>query len=318
MATTSAGHVSRTRTGTHGRSVARGTLRDYSRLTPYLFLAPYLVLFLVFVLAPAVGAIWMSVHDYDQLLGAGSFVGARNFTDLFSSSSATGAFFWQSMLATGKFVVFSVPLLVVLPLLLALVLNKKFPGRTFFRAVFFAPYVLGVAVTGILWRFMLDPGIGIVNFYLTKFGVDTPPAWTNDLPWAWIGLVAMTVWWTIGLNTVIYLAGLQDIPQVLYDASKTDGAGRWQVFRTVTLPGLRPVLVFIVTITILSSANMFGQSYLTTQGAPGVETRTAIMYIAQVGFQTFHMGAAAAMSLVLAIFLAVIGVANFVFFRERD
>jgi multiple sugar transport system permease protein len=90
------------------------------------------------------------------------------------------------------------------------------------------------------------------------------------------------------------------------------------VFRTVTLPGLRPVLVFIVTITILSSANMFGQSYLTTQGAPGVETRTAIMYIAQVGFQTFHMGAAAAMSLVLAIFLAVIGVANFVFFRERD
>jgi len=317
MATASAQHVG-TRRGVETRAHARGTLRDHGVWTPYLFLAPYLVLFLVFVLIPAIGAIWMSLHDYDALLGASPFIGLRNYADLFSSTSAVGGFFWQSMLATGKFVLFSVPLLVVLPLLLALVLNKAFPGRTFFRAVFFAPYVLGVAVTGILWRFMLDPGIGIVNFYLTKLGVDTPPAWTNDLPWAWIGLVAMTVWWTIGLNTVIYLAGLQDIPEVLYDAAKTDGAGRWGLFRTVTLPGLRPVLVFVVTITVLASANMFGQSYLVTAGNPGVETRTAIMYIAEVGFEQFRMGTAASMSLVLALFLGVIGIANFAFFRERD
>jgi multiple sugar transport system permease protein len=128
----------------------------------------------------------------------------------------------------------------------------------------------------------------------------------------------MTVWWTLGFNTVIYLAGLQDIPRDLYEAAKVDGANRWQRFLNVTLPGLRPILLFVVTITILASANMFGQSYLVTQGAPGEATRTTIMYIAEEGFQHFRMGDAAAMSYVLALFLVALGVLNFVFFRRRE
>jgi multiple sugar transport system permease protein len=286
-------------------------------LTPYLFMAPYLVLFLVFIAIPAVYGIWISLHNYDYLLPGKPWVGLGNYADLFTPGSATSEPFWQSMEATGKFTLYSVPLLVVIPLLVALVLNQKFPGRSFFRAVYFAPYVLGVAVIGVLWRFILDPNVGLLNYYLGLLGIENIP-WITALPWAWVSLVGVTVWWTLGFNAVIYLAGLQDIDSALYDAAKVDGANRWQRFLNVTLPGLRPVLLFVVTVTILASANMFGQSYIITQGAPGNETRTAIMYIAETGLRQFNMGVAAAMSYVLALALLLISVANFAVFRNRE
>jgi multiple sugar transport system permease protein len=127
----------------------------------------------------------------------------------------------------------------------------------------------------------------------------------------------VTVWWTLGFNAVIFLAGLQDIDPALYDAAKVDGANSWQRFLHVTLPGLRPVLLFVVTVTILASANMFGQSYIITKGAPGEETKTAIWYIAEQGLRFFKMGPAAAMSYVLALALTLVSVSNFALFRYR-
>src|SRR5215210_7862834 len=286
-------------------------------LTPYLFMAPYLVLFFLFIVVPAVYGIWISLHNYDYLLPGKPWVGLGNYVDLFTPGTSTSAPFWQSMEATGKFTLYSVPLLVVIPLLVALILNQKFPGQAFFRAVYFAPYVLGVAVIGILWRYILDPNVGLLNYYLGLLGIEKVP-WITALPWAWISLVGVTVWWTMGFNAVIYLAGLQDIDPALYDAAKVDGANRWQRFLNVTMPGLRPVLLFVVTVTILASANMFGQSYIITQGAPGQETRTAIMYIAETGLRQFNMGVAAAMSYVLALALLLVSVANFAVFRNRE
>jgi multiple sugar transport system permease protein len=292
---------------------------DANPLTPYLFLAPYLLLFTVFVVIPAAYGLWISLHNWDYLLPGKPFVGLKNYTDLFAPDSTTSGPFWSSMEATGKFTLFSVPLLLVLPLFVAIILNQRFPGRTFFRATFFAPYVLGVAVIGILWRFILDPNVGLLNYYLGLIpGVPDNIPWTTATPWAWAALVIPTVWWTLGFNTVIYLAGLQDINPELYEAAKVDGANRWQRFRNVTLPGLRPVLFFVLTVTILASANVFGQPYLITQGAPGNETRTAIMYIAETGLRQFQMGSAAAMSYVLTLFLVLISVVNFVFFRNRE
>jgi multiple sugar transport system permease protein len=128
----------------------------------------------------------------------------------------------------------------------------------------------------------------------------------------------MTVWWTLGFNAIIYLAGLQDINQELYEAAKVDGANRWQRFLNVTIPGLRPVFLFVITVTILASANMFGQSYLVTDGAPANETRTAIMYIAEEGLENFRMGSAAAMSYILALFLALISILNFRFLNQKE
>lgn len=283
----------------------------------YLFLAPYLILFTFFVVFPAVYGVWVSFHSWDLLLPNKPWVGLDNYRNLLDTSTPAGGDFWQAMKATGIFSVFSVPLLVVLPLAVALILNQKFRGRNFFRAVYFAPYVLGVAVIGVLWTLLLDPNIGVVNFYLEKVGAPQNIAWTTSLPWAWVALVGVTVWWTLGYNAVIYLAGLQDIPGELYEAAKVDGASRWGRFRHVTIPGLRPVLVFVVTITILASANMFGQAWLITGGAPGNETRTAIMLIAQEGLQNFRLGSAAAMSFVLAVFLMVVSLATFFAFRER-
>ena len=196
-------------------------------------------------------------------------------------------------------------------------MNREFRGRNFFRATFFAPYVLGVAVIGILWRFLLDPNVGLVNYYLGVLGLPDNIPWITALPWAWVSLVGVTVWWTLGFNTVIYLAGLQDIDPALYDAAKVDGANGWQRFVNVTLPGLRPVLLFVITVTILASANMFGQSYIITQGAPGEDTTPAIWYIAEQGLRFFKMGPAAAMSYVLALALAVVSLANFALFRYR-
>jgi len=291
---------------------------DSNLLTPYLFMAPYLVLFGIFIVFPIFYGLWISLHNWDYLLPGKPWVGLQNYVDLFTPGSVTFEPFWKSMEATGKFTLYSVPLLVVIPLLVALILNQRFLGRNFFRTMYFAPYVLGVAVIGILWRYLLDTNVGLVNYYLGQLGLPDDIPWTNELPWAWIALVGSTVWWTLGFNAVIYLAGLQDIDPALYDAAKVDGANRWRRFLHVTLPGLRPILLFVITVTILASANVFGQAYLITEGAPGDETQTAIMYIAQEGLRNFKMGSAAAMSYVLALFLAVISIANFALFRYRE
>ena len=287
-------------------------------LTPYLFMLPFFVLFASFTLVPAVYGLWISLHEWDYLLPGKPFVGLDNYQAIFDSASPVFDFFWTSMQATGTFTVLSVPLLVTVPLAIALLLNRNFKGRTFFRAIYFAPYVLGVAVIGVLWRFLLDPNLGAINGMLGAIGLPGDTAWTTGLPWAWVSLVGVTVWWTLGFNAVIYLAGLQDIPRELYDAAKVDGAGAWAEFRHVTLPGLRPVLLFVVINTILASSNMFGQSYLITQGAPGVETRTAIMYIAEEGLRSYRMGSASAMSYLLTVALLLVSMLTFRLFRAKD
>jgi len=281
-------------------------------------MAPYLVLFGIFIVFPIFYGLWISLHNWDYLLPGKPWVGLQNYVDLFTPGSVTFEPFWRSMEATGKFTLYSVPLLVVIPLLVALILNQRFPGRAFFRTVYFAPYVLGVAVIGILWRYLLDANVGLVNYYLGQLGLPDNIPWTNELPWAWVALVGPTVWWTLGFNAVIYLAGLQDIDPALYDAAKVDGANRWRRFLHVTLPGLRPILLFVIIVTILASANMFGQAYLITEGAPGDDTRPVIWYIAEEGLQNFTMGSAAAMSYVLALCLAVISITNFAIFRYRE
>ncbi len=297
---------------------AKSSGRTGGNLIPYLFLLPYLVLFSVFVLIPAGFGVWISLHNWDFMLPVKPFVGLENYAALFDPESITFGSFWESMRATMLFTVYSVPLLLTLPLLVAMMLNRRFPGRNFFRAVYFAPYVLGVAVIGVLFRFILDPNIGLLNFMLQQIGIDTSIPWTTAEPWVWHSLVWVTVWWTLGFNAVIYLAGLQDIPPTLYEAAEVDGASAWRKFWHVTLPGLQPVLLFVTTITVLASANMFGQSFLITQGAPGNTTRTTIMYIAEEGLGAFRMGNAAAMSYLLMLLLISISLGIAAVFRKME
>ena len=267
----------------------------------WLFCAPYLVLFTVFVIFPALWGLWISLHRYDFTLPEKPFIGLDNYTSLIDGSSPWSGVFWESLRNTLFFTALSVPLLLVLPLAIAMVLNQKFAGRNLFRAVYFAPYVLGVAVIAVLWRYLLDTNVGLINYYLGK-----AVPWLTDLPWAWVSLVGVTVWWTLGFNCAIYLAALQEVPRSLYEAAAMDGANTWQKFRNVTLPGIRSVLVFVVSTTIIASMNMFGQSFLMTQGGPGNETRTAIMQISDTGLRQFDSGMASAMSMIFMFFLVII------------
>lgn len=301
-----------------GRRPAPTGSRSYRWWTPYVFTAPYLALFVTFVVAPIGYGLWISLHNWDINVPTKPFVGLGNYQELFDAGSVEGPRFWRAMRATGVFTALSVPFLLVVPLWVALLMNGKFRGRNLYRAVYFAPYVLGVAVVGLLWRFLLDGNIGMVNHYLGVIGLPDDIQWTTDTPAAWWALAGVTVWWTLGFNAVIYLAGLQDIPAELYEAAKMDGAGPWQRFRNITLPGLRPVLLFVVNSTLLASANMFGQSYLITNGAPADQTKTAIFLIAETGLRRFEMGSASAMSFVLAAALMATSALVFRLFRERQ
>jgi multiple sugar transport system permease protein len=308
------------RRGTRGAGTQRRTRS--SRTEPvwvsYLFLAPYLALFTVFVVVPIVVGVWISLHRYDLMMPNQPWVGLGNYRDLLSTTTVTGQAFWQSMRATAIFTVASVPFLIVLPLLVAMVLKLRLPGLTIFRAIFFMPYVLGIAVIGVLAEYILDTNRGLLNYLFGMVGLPDRIAWTTSVPAAWIALVAVTVWWTMGFFIVIFLAGLQEIPRVLYEAAAVDGAGAWSRFRYVTLPGLRRVLMLVTVLTVLASANMFGQSYLITGGAPGNATRTAVMYIAHEGLNRTRMGSAAAMSYILAGCLALVSALIFKLFSWRD
>lgn len=317
MATTPAAPPRDQSRETRAATPRRGSV-DRAGMTPWLFLAPYLLLFVTFVIVPAIYGFWISLHNWDFTLPGKPFVGLENYTALFRPDSLEFGPFWNAMQGTAIFTVFSVPLLLVIPLMVALVMNQKFTGRNLFRAVYFAPYVLGVAVIGVLWRYLLDGNIGLVNYYLGLLGLPDNIPWTASIPEAWVALVGVTVWWTLGFNAVIYLAGLQDISPELYEAARVDGASRWQQFRNVTIPGLRPVLSFVTMVTIIASANMFGQSYIMTQGGPARQTRTAIYEIAETGLRNFQMGSAAAMSYVLTLFLMMLSIGVFWLFREKE
>ncbi|MFC0673176.1 carbohydrate ABC transporter permease [Brachybacterium hainanense] len=272
-------------------------------VTPYLFVAPFLVLFAVFVLTPILVLAFSSLRQWILGFERGGFVGLENYATLLSGRGVLSEEFWSGMRVTAIFTAASVPLLVTVPFALALLLNLRFRGRTFFRAVYFAPYVLGVAVVGVLWHFLLDARVGPVNHLLGVLGLPDHVAWTTSLPAGWVSLVGVTVWWTAGFNAVIYLAALQDVPVELHEAARIDGAGAWRRLWVVTIPHMRRVLQFVVLITIIASANMYGQSALITQEQPGGGTRTAIGYIAVTGMQSYDIGMASAMSMILALCL---------------
>lgn len=287
-------------------------------LLPYLLLAPYLLLFVTFVVVPMGYGLWISLHRWNALLPDRPWVGLENYLDLLRPGTATSGEFWASMRATGIFTVLAVPSLVAASLLVALLLNERVRGRAVFRAIFFAPFVLGVAVVGTMWQYLTDTRLGIVNAALGGLGLPDDIPWTSGQPWVWVTLVGVTVWWTLGFDAVILLAGLQNIDSALYDAAAVDGAGRWQRFRHVTLPGLRPVLVLVTTLTIVAAVNVFGQVVLITGGGPGTDTRTVIMYIANEGLANFRLGSAAAMSYVLFVVVALLSLLNLRFQRTTD
>lgn len=282
----------------------------HKKWTPYLFLAPHLFFFTVFLVFPVFYGIYISLHEWNYLTEP-EFVGLDNYWKLlFEPDSIDFQEFWNAFGNTLLFVVLTVPLLIVIPLALALAVNSKVKGRNLFRAVFFIPTMFSVATVILVWVWILDTNAGVVNYYL---GQKIP--WLSDLPWVWVSLTVITVWWTAGTNMILFLAGLQDIPDHLYEAAWIDGAGAWQRFRHVTLPGLTGPFVFVTITTTIASFNVFGQPYMATRGGPGTETETLLMQIRQTAFSDFEMGTAAAMALIMAAVLLVISYLQYRYIR---
>ncbi|MCL6567394.1 MAG: sugar ABC transporter permease [Meiothermus silvanus] len=280
-------------------------LNDSNPLVPYLYLLPYGVFFLVFVVYPVLYGLWVSTHRWDPLAETQPFVGLEFYQNLFNSGTPQSQFFWRTLLNTLFFTGVSVPLLIGVALGLALLLHRPIFGRAFFRAVFFMPGILSVAVMGILWRWMFENQSGLVNIVANQYlNLPRLPYLTTE--WlAWVPIIVGTVWWTVGFNMTLYLAALGNIPQTLFEAAELDGAGSWAKFRHITLPLLAPTTLFVAVTTVLASLQLFGQSLVITNGGPTRTTQSVIMYITEEAFSNNQFSSATAMSFVFGLVMLV-------------
>jgi multiple sugar transport system permease protein len=285
-------------------------------LTGWLFAAPFVVVFLVFMAGPILASLALSftsfgLRDLRNPVGA-SFVGLANYAEL-----ATDPKFLGAAGNTAYFVVAGVPLTLIAGLAVALALNGGVQRvQTLFRVGFYLPVVTSIVAIAVIWRYLLQPDQGLINMLLASAGVQGPN-WLADPLLAMPSIIAMAVWRNMGFAMVVFLAGLQTIPPSLYESAAIDGAGKWASFRHVTLPLLRPTILFLVVTTTIGYLNLFEEPFVMTDGGPLDRTVSVAMYMYREGFRFFHQGYAAAIGYVLFIIVAVVAVLQFRILRSE-
>lgn len=281
------------------------TLARREAAAGYLFVSPWIIGFLLLTLGPMIVSLYFSFTRYN-IVDPPQWIGTANYIRLFNDP-----LFWQSLGVTLKFAVMALPSGLVLGFILALLLNQKIPGVNLWRTLYFLPSVLsGVAVT-LLWVLLFNPQLGVVNQLLGQIGIKGP-GWLNDPNWAVPSLVIMGLW-GVGQNMIIYLAGLQGVPQDLYDAAKVDGANNIHRFRYVTLPMMTPVLFYNLILGLIGTFSYFTQVYVATggEGGPARSTLFYNLYLYQNAFKYNEMGYASAMAWVL--FIVVLALTALIF-----
>ncbi|CAN5674729.1 sugar ABC transporter permease [soil metagenome] len=291
---------------------AAGTTKansSFGRVSGYLFLAPYLLLFTTFLLLPLFYGLGLSFTKYEMATVAPpKFIGLANYREAFDDPM-----FRNALGVTVKFVALCVPVTIGVALLLALGLEQLSERwQRYVRLGLFVPTMITISVAGILWRWFYDGEFGIFNAYL---GMKIP--WLTDNPMALISIVIMTVWWTVGAPMVILQAGLKQIPQAYYEAAAIDGAVGWRRFAFITLPLLRPVLLFVIVINVIGAFQIFGQPFIMTKGGPEQSTRVMVMYIYETAFNFYRMGYGSAMSWLLFLIIVAFSLIQFRVLRER-
>jgi len=262
----------------------------------YLFLLPALGGILVFILGPVVAAIALSFTKWDLLTPA-KFIGLSNYQELIQDPM-----FRKVMLNTLIFTGASAPLSLILSLGLALALNQKIKGIVVFRTIYFLPVVSSMVAVSLVWRWLYNPNYGLLNYFLNLLHLPSVN-WLFSTTWAMPAVILMSVWKGLGYNMVIFLAGLQGIPQMYYESAKIDGAGKFQAFKNITLPLLSPTTFFVLVISIISSFQVFDQIFVMTSGGPAHATEVIIYYIYHNAFQIFRMGYASALAFCLFIII---------------
>lgn len=287
-----------------------GRDRIRSTVEAYLLLAPSLAGLLLFLVAPIAGVVAISFFDWN-LMGAPRFVGLANYREMVGDSEV-----WRAMRNTVYYVLLNIPAQTGLALLLALAMNRKLRGGKVFRVLFVLPWMAMPVALGIVWSWAFDPQHGVVNQFLALFGVDGP-AWLSSTGWAMPVLASVNIWQYTGYTMLFLLAGLQAIPESLYEAADLDGAGSVQRFFRITLPLLRPSMFFVLVTNTIGSFQMFDTVYVMTQGGPGGSTDTMNYHIYQQAFQLFRSGYASALAMLLFAVILLVTAVQVLYFRKR-
>ena len=277
----------------------------------YLFIAPNLAIYGVFIFVPLMLSVGLSFTDYN--LFRWSWVGARNYIRMFGDAD-----FVASIRNTSIYSVSTIFPSMAIGLVLAVMLNERLPGRTVFRTAFYLPNVISVVASSLAWSFMLHSSSnGVANRFLALFGLG-PVEWLADIGWALPSVIVMSIWGLIGFNMLVYLAGLQSIPAPVYEAATIDGASPVQQFFRITLPLLRPTTFFLFVISCIRSFQVFGQVYIMTGGGPLNSTTTIVHQIYQNGFQGYKMGFASAQAIFLLLLIFGLTLLNFSYGSAKE
>jgi multiple sugar transport system permease protein len=278
--------------------------------TAYLFNAPGLIIFAIFVVYSLYVSVVMSFHEWD-LITPPTYVGLENYRDVFQDPE-----FYESLWHTAYFVAGVVPFEMALGLGLALLLNSQIIGLGIFRTAYYLPVLTPLPIAALLWTWVYNADYGLANYYLLRLGViDNPVNWLGSRGLAMPAVIVMGIWISVGFNMIVYLAGLQAIPNELYEAADVDGAGAWQRFRRITFPLVAPTTFFLLIVQTIWGMQAFDQIFVMTNGGPpgpGGATTTVVYYLWQQGFRFFRMGYASAMAYIL---FALLFVVSFVQFR---
>lgn len=290
-----------------------GTWRTWRwMLGNYLFIVPFFIFFLTFVLGPILYSFYMSLHRWEILAMDHPFVGLDNYVELLQDD-----LWWLSLRNTLYMAFLTAVFNTVFALAMAIAVHQPIRGRDFYRVVFYAPVLLSVSVMGILIGWMMNTQFGVINYFLTWLGLPAVP-WLSSPAMVIPSISLATVWWTFGFPMLIYLAGLQNIPESLYEAAHIDGAGAWQRLRYVTLPLMRPTIFFVAVTQLIAHFQIFGQPYVMTAGGPGRASQTVVMYLYQTAWRFYRMGYGSALAIALAAVILFFTLLQFKFFGRES
>ena len=264
------------------------------------FASPYIVLWFLFMVYPIGYGFFISLHEWNPIIGS-KFIGLDNYAGLLTRER-----FWNSFVVTLEYSAYAVSMIMFLGLAFALILKAvRIFGKTFIEASLFFPYLLNVSVISILWMFLLDPDVGIVRYYLRAVGIDAPNFLDSPV-WVIFTVAFVTAWWLAGYRMVVFRAGLETIPEELYESASLDGAGRFRSLFSITLPLLKPTLLFTLVITLVGGMRNVGQVMIMTEGGPGHSSEVLALYMYRLGFLFFKFGEAAAVGFIIFVVILVI------------